>query len=132
MKNVTEMPFQDGPNGPLSAHALGRLKALKDQTGLSYAALGQKVGLSGTFVYNLMNKGMNVSTIHIKRMEEAVARMEAGEDLAPQSAASVGGDTLPHSYHLRPDFKVTISLPIDLTQKEAERLSLFIQSLPCA
>lgn len=35
-----------------------------------------------------------------------------------------------HSFNLRPDLVVTMDLPADLSTKEAERLSLFVRSLP--
>jgi transcriptional regulator with XRE-family HTH domain len=122
--------FQAGPNGPLTPQAIARLKAIKDSTGMSYAKLGEKVGLSGTFLYNLMNKGMNVGTQHIQRMAEAVVRLEdpATADLETASANDV--ELLTHTYHLRPSLKVSIDLPTDITAKEAERFSQFIRSLP--
>ncbi|MGV3555959.1 MAG: hypothetical protein ACO1OD_11960 [Croceibacterium sp.] len=124
--------FQVSTNGPLSADAIARLNAIKSSTGMSYATLGSKVGLSGTFLYNLMNKGMNVGTQHIKRMEEAVRRMEAGEDLEVEHPVKTEQSTLTHTYHLRPDLQVSLDLPRDLSEKEAERLSLFLRSLPTA
>lgn len=123
--------FQVRPNGPLTPQAIARLKAIKDGTGMSYASLASKVGLSGTFLYNLMNKGMNVGTQHIRRMAEAVARLEddpAAVDVEMISAKAEG--LLTHIYHLRPSLTVSIDLPSDITAKEAERLTLFIRSLP--
>lgn len=38
--------------------------------------------------------------------------------------------SLTHSFHLREELQVEITLPRDLTKAEAERLSLFIQTLP--
>lgn len=124
--------FQVKPNGPLTPQAIARLKAIKDSTGMSYAALGKKVGLSGTFLYNLMNKGMNVGTQHIKRMADAVARLEDPTSAASAEAAINDNALLTHEYHLRPSLKVSIELPADITEKEAERLSLFVRSLPYA
>jgi transcriptional regulator with XRE-family HTH domain len=121
--------FQERPNGPLTSQAINRLKAIKDRTGMSYATLGSRVGLSGTFLYNLMNKGMNVGTQHIRRIAEAVARLEdptSDLDAASEPSAAL----LTHAYHLRPSLKVSIDLPADITPKEAERLSQFICSLP--
>lgn len=39
-------------------------------------------------------------------------------------------DVLLHRLHLRPDFCLSIELPVDLTQQEAERLAAFIRTLP--
>lgn len=122
--------FQIGTNGPLSPAAIERLEAIKAKTGMSYASLGQKLGLSGTFVYNLMNKGMNVGTQHVARMEKALGLLEEGKDPEPAEAVAAKTPTLAHSFHLREDFKAEISLPADLTGREAERLALFIKSLP--
>ncbi len=35
-----------------------------------------------------------------------------------------------HPFQLRPDLTVTLSLPADLTMKEAQRLSAFLQTIP--
>ncbi len=43
---------------------------------------------------------------------------------------SVGGEVLRHNYNLRPDFQVTIPLPVDLTHSEAARLADFVRTLP--
>jgi hypothetical protein len=51
-----------------------------------------------------------------------------GEDsgIAPEG----GGEGIRHQFTLRPDVRVEFLLPKDLTSREAERLSSFIQSLP--
>lgn len=131
MPSSEQEDFQVKPNGPLTPQAVARLKAIKDSTGMSYAALGKSVGLSGTFLYNLMNKSMNVGTQHIMRMVEAVNRLEDPTTAASAAAAGNDNTSLTHEYHLRPALKVSIELPADITEKEAERLSLFIRSLPC-
>jgi transcriptional regulator with XRE-family HTH domain len=122
--------FQLRPNGPLSPRAIDRLKAIKDRTGMSYATLGGRVGLSGTFLYNLMNKGMNVGTQHIRRIAEAVDRLEDPANVDLDTGSEPSAALLTHAYHLRPSLKVSIDLPSDITAKEAERLSQFIRSLP--
>lgn len=40
------------------------------------------------------------------------------------------GDVLLHQFHLRPDFCLTVELPVDLTQHEADRLAAFVRTLP--
>lgn len=37
---------------------------------------------------------------------------------------------LVHKFHLRPDFELELPLPMDLTEREAERLATFILSCP--
>lgn len=39
-------------------------------------------------------------------------------------------EPLTHRFHLRPDFEVKMKLPADLTKAEADRLALFVVSLP--
>ncbi len=46
------------------------------------------------------------------------------------TATEEATEMLTHSYHLRPDTAVSIALPMDLTPHEAERLAVFIKSLP--
>lgn len=118
------------PNGPLTPQTIGRLVAIKEKSGMSYAALGSKLGISGTFLHNLINKSTNVGTQHIERIATAIDLLE-NPGLAVEAASSEAG-MLQHSFHLRPGFQVTIELPEDLTEREADRLARFIQSLPVA
>jgi len=39
-------------------------------------------------------------------------------------------DILDHSYYLREDFLLTLTLPVDLTESEAKRISKYIATLP--
>lgn len=39
-------------------------------------------------------------------------------------------EELEHTYNLRADFQVRVSLPMDLSESEAERLAGFVRSLP--
>ena len=55
-------------------------------------------------------------------IDEMLAELE--EERAPDPAP------LLHVFHLRPDFKLQIPLPMDLTEHEAERLATFLLSLP--
>ena len=125
-----EAQFQDRANGPLSDHLRSRLQAVRDRDGISYNALGAAIGLSGQFTRHLLvNKG-NVSTRHIRRIANAVDRLEG--PAAASQAADTGptpGDVV-HSFNLRAGKAVTFTLPVDLTQREADRLAAFIQTLP--
>jgi len=35
-----------------------------------------------------------------------------------------------HTFHLRQDFELILSLPADLTEKDAQRIAKFVESLP--
>jgi hypothetical protein len=48
----------------------------------------------------------------------------------PLTDASEESGLLIHSYNLRPGLTVALSLPVDLSRSEAERLAKFIESLP--
>lgn len=50
--------------------------------------------------------------------------MELEQECPPDSKSLV------HRFHLRPDLELEISLPMDLTEREAERLATFILSCP--
>ena len=122
--------FQESPNGPLTAQTLERLAAIKRKSGMAYAALGGKLGISGTFLHNLMNKNANIGTQHIERIVAAIDLLENPETVVEAPTKEAG--KLQHSFHLRPGLQVRIELPEDLTEREAERLARFVQSLPVA
>ena len=122
--------FQDGPNGPLNSKTVSRLAKIKDTTGMSYQALGDKLKISGTFLHNLMKKNANVGTQHVERIVSAIEALENPSDPVPNIPENV--ESLRHSFHLRPGLQIQFELPADLTGREAERLSQFIQSLPVA
>ncbi|MER9105735.1 helix-turn-helix domain-containing protein [Mesorhizobium sp. M0848] len=122
--------FQQFPNGPLTPQTVQRLVAIKERTGMAYAALGRKLGFSGTFLHHLMNSSANVGTQHIERIASALDLLENPGQVA-EGPASVAG-MLQHSFHLRPGLQISIDLPDDLTDREADRLARFVQSLPVA
>ncbi len=49
-----------------------------------------------------------------------------------QSNAEEEAETLKHIFFLRPDMQVELSLPSDLTLREAKRLATFVESIPFA
>ena len=122
--------FQESPNGPLNQKTIDRLVAFKNRSGMSYAALGKHLDLSGTFLHNMINKQANVGTQHIKRIAGVIAALE-NPDRTPE-LLSAAPATLQHSFHLRPGLQIKLDLPADLTDREAERLARFVQSLPVA
>ena len=68
----------------------------------------------------------------------SVGRAAKGEvkelEIAPENNSeddeTSDNDTVAHEYNLRPDFRVTVELPFDLTAKEATRLATFVKTLP--
>lgn len=130
MKPFDPTEFQPLPNGPLGPTTIARILAIKDRKGMSYAGLGNELGISGTFLHNLIHKGANVGTQHIERIATAIERLEN-----PEQASQAGEDVvdnLEHTFHLRPGLQIRLQLPADLTSREAERLSQFVKSLPVA
>lgn len=122
--------FQVAPNGPLSRKTIDRLIAIRQTTGMSYATLANKLGFSGTFPHHLINRNANVRTQHIQRIISAIETLENPDAGGHDSDATTG--TLRHSFHLRQTLQVVIELPAYLTEREAERLARFVQSLPVA
>jgi len=57
---------------------------------------------------------------------------EVIDQMLAELQEEMGPDPAPllHVFHLRPDFKLQIPLPLDLTEREAERLATFILSCP--
>lgn len=121
---------QQSPNGPLTKQTIQRLVAIKERSGMSYAALGSKLGISGTFLHNLMNKDANIGTQHVERIVVAIDGLENPDQIRQPAENDTG--MLQHSFHLRAGVQVSIELPEDLTEREADRLARFIQSLPVA
>ena len=72
----------------------------------------------------------------VKSLDACLAAQGEETDVAPveelADTEDDGGDTdlIDHAFNLREDFPVELSLPIDLTTNEAERLALFMKSLP--
>jgi hypothetical protein len=63
----------------------------------------------------------------------ASGEMQEVEDIITDEEYDAGDEQeelISHSFNLRPDLEVTMNLPADLSTKEAERLSLFVRSLP--
>lgn len=69
-----------------------------------------------------------MGTQHVERIVSAIEALENPSVPAVNIAENV--ESLRHSFHLRPGLQIQFELPADLTPREAERLSQFIQSLP--
>lgn len=78
-------------------------------------------------MYHIMNKSGNISTVHMEKVVKGVEALEHGKSNQSGSAAP---RTLKHMFHLRADYQVALELPVDLTEKEAERVAGFVRSLP--
>jgi hypothetical protein len=132
MTNVSK--YQQHRNGPLTPAAKDFLDKQRLQNSWSYKQLGERLGISGAFAHNILNKDMNITTnSYMPRIEEGIERLKSGQVDAPTSdeggASNGGTPTREHSYHLRDGLQVTFRLPADLTEREGERLALFIRSL---
>jgi hypothetical protein len=64
---------------------------------------------------------------HVDKPDLALNGAETHKGTTPTSLS-----TLNHRFNLRPDFVVTMILPVDLTSNEAQRLQHFIGALPMA
>ncbi|GAO38361.1 hypothetical protein SCH01S_14_00250 [Sphingomonas changbaiensis NBRC 104936] len=124
--------YQVHHNGPLKPEIIKFLNDLRVSKNWTYKALGDRLGISQAFAHNLLNKKGNISTsTYMTRVARGIERLQAGDTAKPEEAP-VEGDTIAmrdHAYHLRDDLQVVLRLPADLTEREAQRLSLFIQSL---
>ena len=120
--------YQQSPNGPLNDRVVERIIAIKQKSGLSYAALGKQLGMSGTFLHNIVNRSVNVGTQHVQRIATAIELLESPSEFEKQ--LQVKDEILTHSFHLRPSLQIAMDLPLNLTEREASRLAKFIQSLP--
>ena len=59
-----------------------------------------------------------------------VAQGVVGAEEAADGGDEYETETLEHQFNLRSDFAIDLTLPIDLSSSEAERLCAFIRSLP--
>ncbi len=125
---MTDQSYQASHNGPLTRDTVEFLHEIRTRNGWSYAALGQRLGISQAFTHNILNKGMNISTdTYMTKVAAGIEALKQDAE-APFPRAPVKG-LLEHSYHLRDDLQVSFKLPSDLTSREAERLAQFICSL---
>ena len=79
------------------------------------------------------------SRFHLHRHREEVSKVlgpppepsrAPAEPDASRAAAPVDPAVLTHAFALRPDLKITLDLPADLTRAEAGRLARFVEALP--
>ena len=120
--------YQLSKDGPLTPEAISYLHDVRIKNGLSYDRLAKILGISQAFAHNLMNKNMNISTdTYMTKVEVGIELLKNDDQatLAPTAKTRL----LEHTYHLRSDLQISLKLPIDLSQRESERLGQFIGSL---
>lgn len=71
----------------------------------------------------------SVNSKHLAAVAGGADAAEAVEEETETHEGDSGSELVEHTYWLRPDLSVAIELPADLTQREANRLSQFIDSL---
>jgi hypothetical protein len=97
----------------------------------------EKVGVGTFFVGRKGKRSRFYWTIDIKAVGKALEESAAGaipsskvsvpiKEVAPVHVAA----SLRHPFHLREDFELVLSLPADLTDREAQRIAKFVESLP--
>jgi len=124
--------YQVHHNGPLKPEVIKYLHDMRIANHWTYKQLGERLGISQAFAHNILNKNMNISTnTYMARVAKGIERLEAGDvGLAKPPAGNLKDVRMQeHAYHLRDELRVSFSLPTDLTEREAERLALFMQSL---
>ncbi|RZF60544.1 hypothetical protein EWE75_22595 [Sphingomonas populi] len=124
--------LQQHHNGPLSEEAINFLHEVRLKYRWTYKVLGERLGISGGFAHNILNKNGNITTSTVMpKIAAGVERLKGGDTTAAsEGVEDVGADTmLEHVFNLRPGLKVTFMLPADLTEKEGEKLALFMRSL---
>lgn len=119
--------YQAHHNGPLKPEVLDFLNGIRTKRNWTYAMMGKHLNTSGPNAHRILNKKGNITTsTPMPQIAEGIARLQEGEFELP--AGEVTG-LLDHTFHLREGLQVTFSLPAVLTEREAERLSLFVRSL---
>lgn len=93
-----------------------RIEWLYSQRGLGQAARGEAA------------QPEKIDEVDPDELEDS----EADVETAGETSDEVGEDDglIAHSFQLRPDLRLSIRLPADLTSKEAERLAGFIRQVP--
>ena len=71
----------------------------------------------------------SVNSKHLAKVAGGADESEAVEEEIDMYEADSESELIEHVYWLRPNLSVAIELPTDLTQREASRLSQFIDSL---
>jgi len=128
-RNVTEVDSLMESTGLDRWEVIHVLKAL-DEAGCGQFLAGRR-GHQSRFQWavSLVDagkaaKGVDVVVEPLERTDEASSQFTA-EAQAPEAPSQ-----FEHQYQLRPGYRVVLTLPIDLTVTEANRLATFIKTLP--
>ncbi|MEA2559563.1 MAG: hypothetical protein QOH06_1067 [Acidobacteriota bacterium] len=93
-----------------------------EEVGCGQFVIGRR-GWPSRFVWSVSSlAASHLATGEVALMEDVTA------DSAEESEEA--DEFLSHTFNLRPDLPITLDLPADLSVKEAERLALFVRSLP--
>ncbi len=119
--------YQAHHNGPLKPEIADLLNGIRTKRNWTYAIIGKHLNTSGANAHRILNKNGNITTTTpMPQIADGIARLQQGEFELPAAEAT---GRLDHTFHLREALQVTFSLPANLTEREAERLSLFVRSL---
>lgn len=102
------------------ADVIGAFRAL-EEAGCGKYVEGRH-GWKSRFVWS-------VNSRHLAAVAVGADAAEAEEYEAEQVDGEAVSELIEHTYWLRPDLSVTFELPTDLSQREAQRVSQFIDSL---
>jgi hypothetical protein len=77
-----------------------------------------------------INSTLSATTVPVEEARKFRPAENAKAEPVAASDHQVAPESIAHTYALRPGLTVQVSLPADLTRKEADRLSQWITSLP--
>ncbi len=102
---------------------------------ISLVSVGQAVvDVNKTEEVNQANQELEKAQREPEQGIQVVRESENSRDLGTKEASAANQEgaekLLTHSFQLRPNHKIELKLPVDLTDSEAERLCKFIKALP--
>lgn len=125
--------YQAATNGPLKQTAIDFLNKVRIENKFSYKALGEHLNISGPFAHAILNKPSNITTsTAMQHIAQGIEKLEGGDIATPENTDKVSAveQMLDHTYHLRTGLAVKFQLPANVTPAEADRLCMFIKSIP--
>jgi transcriptional regulator with XRE-family HTH domain len=114
----------------LTQHLLSNLRRLREEQGLHQWQLAEKAGISTVMIGRYENGYVTPNEGTVLKLREALGLSNTDEDYAGIDRNVDPRGQIRHSFRLRPDVTITLDLPPDFTQGEADRLTGFIKSLP--
>lgn len=124
--------YQTCRDGPLKPEVIKFLDDLRVSRRMTYKMLGDELGISIAFIHHVINKNARVSTdTTMPRIADGIGRLMAVDTRTRlhHAALLLQDNMREHVYHLREDLVISMSLPRDITERESERLALFVRSL---